>query len=108
MGKLRDYLLELSIECDGAQGGIPTGGIPTYGHSRLASDVDDVRAHGKDERVGGQVVLRWYIGPAVCSPDGIAVFDALQRSTIRCPQTLEDGSGSSAGQRRLASPNRGE
>jgi acetylornithine deacetylase/succinyl-diaminopimelate desuccinylase-like protein len=26
-------------------------GIPTYGHSGLASDVDDVRAHGKDERV---------------------------------------------------------
>jgi hypothetical protein len=25
-------------------------GIPTYGHSGLASDVDDVRAHGKDER----------------------------------------------------------
>jgi len=29
-------------------------GIPTYGHSGLASDVDDVRAHGKDERVGVQ------------------------------------------------------
>ena len=27
-------------------------GIPTYGHSGLASDVDDVRAHGRDERVG--------------------------------------------------------
>jgi acetylornithine deacetylase/succinyl-diaminopimelate desuccinylase-like protein len=26
-------------------------GIPTYGHSGLASDVDDVRVHGKDERV---------------------------------------------------------
>ena len=26
-------------------------GIPTYGHSGLASDVDDNRAHGKDERV---------------------------------------------------------
>src|SRR5256885_8490036 len=26
-------------------------GIPTYGHSGLASDVDDVRIHGKDERV---------------------------------------------------------
>lgn len=26
-------------------------GIPTYGHSGLASDVDDMRAHGKDERV---------------------------------------------------------
>jgi acetylornithine deacetylase/succinyl-diaminopimelate desuccinylase-like protein len=29
-------------------------GIPTYGHSGLANDVDDVRAHGKDERVGVQ------------------------------------------------------
>src|SRR5467141_1820356 len=26
-------------------------GIPTYGHSGLAGDVDDVRVHGKDERV---------------------------------------------------------
>jgi acetylornithine deacetylase/succinyl-diaminopimelate desuccinylase-like protein len=26
-------------------------GIPTYGHTGLASDVDDVRAHGQDERV---------------------------------------------------------
>jgi acetylornithine deacetylase/succinyl-diaminopimelate desuccinylase-like protein len=26
-------------------------GIPTYGNSGLAGDVDDVRAHGKDERV---------------------------------------------------------
>ncbi|MBV9362051.1 MAG: M20/M25/M40 family metallo-hydrolase [Betaproteobacteria bacterium] len=27
-------------------------GIPVYGHSGLASDIDDVRAHGRDERVG--------------------------------------------------------
>src|SRR5579859_892037 len=27
-------------------------GIAVYGHSGLASDVDDVRAHGRDERVG--------------------------------------------------------
>jgi acetylornithine deacetylase/succinyl-diaminopimelate desuccinylase-like protein len=27
-------------------------GIPTYGHSGLAYDVDDVRSHGRDERVG--------------------------------------------------------
>jgi acetylornithine deacetylase/succinyl-diaminopimelate desuccinylase-like protein len=26
-------------------------GIPTFGHSGLADDVDDIRAHGKDERV---------------------------------------------------------
>lgn len=26
--------------------------IPTYGHSGLASDVDDVRIHGRDERIG--------------------------------------------------------
>ena len=26
-------------------------GIPTYGHSGLASDINDMRAHGKDERV---------------------------------------------------------
>jgi len=27
-------------------------GIPTYGHSGLASDLRDVRVHGKDERIG--------------------------------------------------------
>jgi acetylornithine deacetylase/succinyl-diaminopimelate desuccinylase-like protein len=26
-------------------------GIPTYGHSGMANDINDVRAHGKDERV---------------------------------------------------------
>jgi acetylornithine deacetylase/succinyl-diaminopimelate desuccinylase-like protein len=26
-------------------------GIPTYGHTGRAGDVDDVRAHGQDERV---------------------------------------------------------
>ncbi len=29
-------------------------GIPTFGHSGLASEVDDVRAHGKDERVAAK------------------------------------------------------
>ena len=26
-------------------------GIPTYGHSGLALNIDDIRAHGKDERI---------------------------------------------------------
>jgi acetylornithine deacetylase/succinyl-diaminopimelate desuccinylase-like protein len=26
-------------------------GIPTYGHSGIVNDIDDIRAHGKDERV---------------------------------------------------------
>ena len=26
-------------------------GIPTYGHSGLASDIGELRAHGRDERV---------------------------------------------------------
>jgi acetylornithine deacetylase/succinyl-diaminopimelate desuccinylase-like protein len=26
-------------------------GIPTYGTSGVAGDIDDVRAHGKDERI---------------------------------------------------------
>jgi acetylornithine deacetylase/succinyl-diaminopimelate desuccinylase-like protein len=34
---------------DGRQ--LRNAGIPTYGHSGLAIDLDDVRAHGKDERV---------------------------------------------------------
>jgi acetylornithine deacetylase/succinyl-diaminopimelate desuccinylase-like protein len=29
-------------------------GIPAYGVSGIFSDVDDVRAHGRDERVGVQ------------------------------------------------------
>ena len=32
-------------------------GIPTYGHSGLASDIFDVRAHGKDERVSIQAMF---------------------------------------------------
>jgi len=35
-------------------------GIPTYGHSGLAGDVDDVRVHGKDERV---LVKSFFDGP---------------------------------------------
>jgi acetylornithine deacetylase/succinyl-diaminopimelate desuccinylase-like protein len=27
-------------------------GIPTYGVSGLFTDIDDVRAHGRDERIG--------------------------------------------------------
>ena len=33
-------------------------GIPTYGHSGLASDIFDVRAHGKDERVNVEAFYR--------------------------------------------------
>lgn len=29
-----------------------SAGIPVYGHSGLAGDIDDVRMHGRDERVG--------------------------------------------------------
>jgi acetylornithine deacetylase/succinyl-diaminopimelate desuccinylase-like protein len=42
-------------------------GIPTYGHSGLAGDIDDNRAHGKDERVSvkafdqGQEYLYWLV-----------------------------------------------
>jgi acetylornithine deacetylase/succinyl-diaminopimelate desuccinylase-like protein len=32
-------------------------GIPTYGHSGLAADIFDVRAHGKDERVSIQAMF---------------------------------------------------
>ena len=32
-------------------------GIPTYGHSGLAADIFDVRAHGKDERVSVQALF---------------------------------------------------
>jgi acetylornithine deacetylase/succinyl-diaminopimelate desuccinylase-like protein len=32
-------------------GYLRNAGIPTYGHSGLAGDINDVRAHGKDERV---------------------------------------------------------
>jgi len=56
-----------SIMSAGATDGLflRNAGIPTYGHSGLASDVDDVRAHGKDERVatksffdGGEYLYR--------------------------------------------------
>jgi acetylornithine deacetylase/succinyl-diaminopimelate desuccinylase-like protein len=35
----------------GTQHLLRNAGIPAYGHSGLADDVDDFRAHGKDERV---------------------------------------------------------
>ena len=44
----------------GATDGMYTrsAGIPTYGISAIDEDPDDVRAHGKDERVGDRVVLQ--------------------------------------------------
>ena len=42
-------------------------GIPTYGHSGLAGDINDIRAHGKDERVLDKIVLR---GRGVSLPAG--------------------------------------
>src|SRR6266566_3825533 len=30
---------------------LSNAGIPTYGHSGMANDINDIRAHGKDERV---------------------------------------------------------
>ena len=43
----------LPIMSTGATDGLylRNAGIPTYGHSGLAADMFDVRAHGKDERV---------------------------------------------------------
>jgi acetylornithine deacetylase/succinyl-diaminopimelate desuccinylase-like protein len=50
----------------GATDGMYTrnAGIPTYGISALEEDADDVRSHGKDERVGVEDFFRatrfWY------------------------------------------------
>lgn len=46
----------LPVMSTGATDGLylRNAGIPTYGHSGLAGDMFDVRAHGKDERVGVQ------------------------------------------------------
>jgi acetylornithine deacetylase/succinyl-diaminopimelate desuccinylase-like protein len=43
----------LPVMSPGATDGrfLRNAGIPTYGHSGLAGDIYDVRAHGKDERV---------------------------------------------------------
>jgi acetylornithine deacetylase/succinyl-diaminopimelate desuccinylase-like protein len=43
----------LPIMSAGATDGsyLRNAGIPTYGHSGLAGDINDIRAHGKDERV---------------------------------------------------------
>ena len=44
----------------GASDGVYTNaaGMPTYGISGLAIDTDDVRAHGKDERLGVESYYR--------------------------------------------------
>jgi acetylornithine deacetylase/succinyl-diaminopimelate desuccinylase-like protein len=39
----------LAAATDGSH--LRNAGIPTYGHSGLAADINDVRIHGKDERV---------------------------------------------------------
>ena len=46
----------LPVMSTGATDGrfLRAAGIPTYGVSGLFGDVDDVRAHGRDERVGIQ------------------------------------------------------
>jgi acetylornithine deacetylase/succinyl-diaminopimelate desuccinylase-like protein len=43
----------LPVMSSGATDGsyLRNAGIPTYGHSGLANDVNDIRAHGRDERV---------------------------------------------------------
>jgi acetylornithine deacetylase/succinyl-diaminopimelate desuccinylase-like protein len=43
----------LPVMSSGATDGsfLRNAGIPTYGHSGLANEINDVRAHGKDERV---------------------------------------------------------
>jgi acetylornithine deacetylase/succinyl-diaminopimelate desuccinylase-like protein len=43
----------LPVMSTGATDGsyLRNAGIPTYGHSGLAGDINDIRAHGKDERV---------------------------------------------------------
>jgi acetylornithine deacetylase/succinyl-diaminopimelate desuccinylase-like protein len=43
----------LPIMSSGATDGsyLRNAGIPTYGHSGLANDINDIRAHGKDERI---------------------------------------------------------
>jgi acetylornithine deacetylase/succinyl-diaminopimelate desuccinylase-like protein len=39
----------LAAATDGSY--LRNAGIPTYGHSGLANDINDVRVHGKDERI---------------------------------------------------------
>jgi acetylornithine deacetylase/succinyl-diaminopimelate desuccinylase-like protein len=43
----------LPVMSTGATDGsyLRNAGIPTYGHSGLAGDINDIRAHGKDERI---------------------------------------------------------
>jgi acetylornithine deacetylase/succinyl-diaminopimelate desuccinylase-like protein len=46
----------IPVMASGATDGMYTrsSGIPTYGVSAIAENPDDVRAHGKDERVGAE------------------------------------------------------
>jgi acetylornithine deacetylase/succinyl-diaminopimelate desuccinylase-like protein len=51
-----------------------TGGIPTYGVSGVFLDLDDIRAHGRDERIGVQdfydgVEYVYRLGRELASPD---------------------------------------
>ena len=55
-------------------------GIPTYGHSGLAGDVDDVRAHGKDERVA---VKSFYRGRRISLSAGQAAVGGQWSGTLK-------------------------
>jgi acetylornithine deacetylase/succinyl-diaminopimelate desuccinylase-like protein len=52
-GKMWPGVPVVSTMADGASDGIYTNaaGMPTYGVSGIALESDDVRAHGKDERL---------------------------------------------------------
>ena len=52
-GKMWPGVPVITTMADGASDGIYTNaaGMPTYGVSGIALEADDVRAHGKDERI---------------------------------------------------------
>ncbi len=73
-------------------------GIPTYGHSGLAGDINDVRAHGKDERVlvksfyeGDEYLYRLVKMLAVVRKARPVIAPAPDRfAVLRCNVTRKD------------------
>jgi acetylornithine deacetylase/succinyl-diaminopimelate desuccinylase-like protein len=71
----------IPVMATGASDGVFTNaaGMPTYGISGLAIDFDDVRAHGRDERVPVQSFF-----------DGVEFYDRFLR-TLTSPATASPG-----------------
>jgi len=75
-------------------------GIPVYGVSGLFEDIDDVRAHGRDERVG---IGEFFDGlefmcrlTKALSKASHGLLSIYRLIILECPLTMPEGHGNMA------------